>query len=483
MNAGRRGTARQKDAIFGLLGAVLITVILIALVFFQEESVERVERVEFKMGTVVNIIVYDTLERAEDAIDAAMDAIDEVSLAASTYDEDAEAYRLNKRGYISSPSEHILEILNLSREFYHLTDGIFDITVKPLLDLWSYKCWPEAHLLFELPSHHAIPLGNLTITPELWDKFQREGYELTEEPLVIETDTSGWLVADRIATLPQECTSHLRNGTVQGEMRERIESTGHSLRIHAELEKVGEMRWNITDGRSRFVLETRADHIVVAVDRFGINRGDGGLNVTAQFWDLNESRQKADIASSRQLLGCDRIEMERDEIRLPRGMEITLGGIAKGYAVDRAMEALRSKGVENALINAGGDIATIGNNPERGEWRVGLENPKNRKEAVTRFGLNSGSVCTSGNYIRYFDPEAKVGHIIDPRTGFSAEGSMSATVIADDCTTADILATALFVMGPDEGIRFIENITGAEGMIIDIDRTLHRSSGMAALEG
>lgn len=482
MKRRKTGAVKHRDALYGLIGALLITIILVGLVFFQEEPVVPVKRVEFRMGTVVTIIVYDTLERGEDAIDAAMEAIDEVSLAASTYDEKAEAYLLNEQGHLDSPSDHLLDILNRSVEYYNLTGGIFDITVKPLLDLWSFKQWPGAHHLFDLPAGRISLVENRTISPELWELFFEQGYGLTEEPLVIVTDTSGWLVIDRIATLPVSCTEYLRNGSVKDEIRDRFETRGLPLSDEAVMERTGNTRWNITDGRKKYVLETRANHVVVGVEKYGINRGAAGLNVTAQFWDLDETRQKAEIGDRKELLGTDRIEMGPDGITLPEGMEITLGGIAKGYAVDRAVEALKDKGIEHALVNAGGDIATIGRKPDGSKWVLALENPGNRKEYVARFEVDGRAVCTSGNYIRYFDPEAKVGHIIDPRTGYSADGSMSATVIAGDCMSADILATALFVMGPGEGIAFIEELPGIEGFVIDGNRTIHRSSGTCIYE-
>lgn len=190
-----------------------------------------------------------------------------------------------------------------------------------------------------------------------------------------------------------------------------------------------------------------------------------------QFWELDPQAQQEAISETRPLIGSDRIILQRNPpaIELAPGMAINLGGIAKGYVVDRGIEALSGAGIEHALINAGGDIAAIGGKPEGGAWEIALRDPQGLADELIRFELRDGAIATSGNYLRYYDPHAQVGHIMDPRTGYTAHAASSATVIAPTCTEADALATAVFVLGPDEGLEIVNELEGVEAMVLGYD--------------
>jgi len=165
-------------------------------------------------------------------------------------------------------------------------------------------------------------------------------------------------------------------------------------------------------------------------------------------------------------------------------MAVTLGGIAKGYAVDEAMEVLKEFDIKQALINAGGDLYAMGTKPDGTSWTVKLENPDDSDNADTdikplpTFAFADKAVATSGNYYRYYDPEKEVGHIMDPRTGYTTNICISVTIIADTCMEADALATSVFVMGPDDGMNLIESLKDVEGLIIDSGRKVTKSSGL-----
>lgn len=191
-----------------------------------------------------------------------------------------------------------------------------------------------------------------------------------------------------------------------------------------------------------------------------------------QFWELTPEDQQAAIDEAMNLVGTDRISLIEDpepSIVLSPGTQITLGGIAKGYIVDQGILALQSEGIEHALIDAGGDIAVIGGKPGGGKWEIALLNPEDDDEAVARFALEEGAIATSGNYRRFFDPDAQVGHIMDPRTGYSAQASSSATVIAPTCMEADALATAVFILGPTDGIELVDGLTAVEAMVLGFE--------------
>ena len=473
---------RKKDVILTVLGALFVTVLIVITAYFQVEPMERVERTRILMGTYVTITVYAPLEEAEDAIEAAFERIEEVSMAASTFDEKAEAYRLNEEGRITAPSKYIREILNKSKEYYEITNGSFDITIEPLLDLWRFKPWQEAYFLFDISSSFTLDLENDSIPDELRDIFDNNGYPLTEDALIMKNEDAGWFIEERLFTIPISYRERLDLSSIYNELQGVFTENDQSLSRDAEITGIDEKRWNLTDGRKRYLVEDAGDHLIVAVDKFCVVNTDTRLNVTTQFWDVAPSAQLANISKRKALMGCDKIVVDPSEIRLGEGMEITLGGIAKGYAVDEAIRILKERGIRHGMVNAGGDIATINDKPEGGKWTIALENPKDTSEFITHFEVEGKSICTSGNYLRYFDPEAKVGHIMDPRTGFSVSHCMSVTIISDDCTTADVLATSVFVMGPKEGMDLINNLDDVEGLIIDSNKTIYRSQGLAVYE-
>ncbi|PIE33879.1 hypothetical protein CSA56_09310 [candidate division KSB3 bacterium] len=156
---------------------------------------------------------------------------------------------------------------------------------------------------------------------------------------------------------------------------------------------------------------------------------------------------------------------------------LDLGGIAKGYSIDRAIRILEQHQIANALVNAGGDIRCIGNKPDGTPWRIGIKHP--RKEGI--FGiveLEHAAVATSGDYERFFIHErTRYHHLLDPRTGMPARECQSVTIIAQTAEQADTLATAVFVMGPDRGLAFIERQEDVEGMIIQASGEVIVSSG------
>lgn len=194
-----------------------------------------------------------------------------------------------------------------------------------------------------------------------------------------------------------------------------------------------------------------------------------------QFWDLPSDAQEQAIAATMFVIGADRLVLKYEphaEIELVPGMKITLGGIAKGYAVDQGLLILKEQGIQHALIDAGGDIAVAGGKPSGGPWEIALRDPEDEDNVLAQFELIDGAIATSGNYLRYFDPEAQVGHIMDPRTGYSAHLSSSATVIAQTCTEADAFATAVFVLGPIAGIEIINRLEGIEAMVLAYDDPL-----------
>ena len=164
------------------------------------------------------------------------------------------------------------------------------------------------------------------------------------------------------------------------------------------------------------------------------------------------------------------------------GMRIDLGGIAKGHSVDRGIEILQQQGITRAMVNAGGDTRILGDRFGK-PWVVGVRDPDHAGKVFLRLPLSDASFSTSGDYERYFDEDGKrFHHIIDPKTGDSARKCRSVTVISDSATRTDALTKSVFIMGPEEGIRFIDTLTGVDAVAVGPDGKVFYSKGLAPPE-
>jgi thiamine biosynthesis lipoprotein len=273
------------------------------------------------MGTVVTITVFSIdVDLATKGIESAFHEIERIDNVFSTYKENSPLYKLNHNNILYSPDEEIVFMIQKSKNYSILTNGSFDITVKPLLDLYS---------------HTYSVLGRAPTEKEIADGLNKVGYN----------------------------------------------------KIH--------------------ILD-------------------------------------------------DKIILDNTDI--------TLGGIAKGYAIDRAISVLIENNISSALVNAGGDIRVLGGKPNE-KWQIALENPRDEQEYIEIIQLDSQAVATSGDYRRYYSSDYSAHHIMDPKTGKSATDLISVTVIADDTLTADAMATSVFVMGPDKGKQLLED-EGLKGILI-----------------
>ena len=300
-------------------------------------SPEKYQETRDMMDTFIQITIYSEDKAvAEKALSAAFDRMEEIAGVASIYDEDSQAFKLNQNGYLDNPALDLVRLIRLSIEYGKISDGYFDITVQPLLELWSGGLWKES---------------------------QEEQQKIVDETLAL--------------------------------------------------------------------------------------IGSGKIDITGE-----------------------RIALQSE------GMKITLGAITKGYAVDEALKVLEDIGIEHALIAAAGDISSLGTKPNGEPWNISLVNPDDTTDSLATFTFARKSISTSGNYERYFSPDKKAHHIIDPKTGFSAGGLISVTIIAGSSTQADALATSVFVMGPEAGMRLVESLDDVECFIVDNERIIHVSSGI-----
>lgn len=162
-----------------------------------------------------------------------------------------------------------------------------------------------------------------------------------------------------------------------------------------------------------------------------------------------------------------------------KGMKLGLGGIGQGYIADKIKEKLKKEGCMAGLVNVSGDINTWGKLPNGNPWTVGIINPLNKNNVFATFPLVENAVETSGNYEKYVTFNGKrYSHIIDPRTGYPATGIISVSVFAKQTEVADAFATAIFVMGVEVGLDFVNQIKGVECIIVDDKGIIHYSKNI-----
>ncbi|MBN2028297.1 MAG: FAD:protein FMN transferase [Actinobacteria bacterium] len=213
-------------------------------------------------------------------------------------------------------------------------------------------------------------------------------------------------------------------------------------------------------------------------------------------WDVKGRDERGDapptdeeIKLAMELVGSDKLvldEAARSVYFTREGMIVDLGGLAKGYALDRAEEVLLSRGIESAIINMISTTLTSGDKPGSAggpEWLLEILNPREGEPvAILKFpGRNY--ISTSGDYQRFFEFEGiRYHHIIDPRTGYPARGTMAVTVLgARNGAWADAMSTAAFIMGYPEGLDWVESLDGSQALMVDPEGIVHITPGMEPL--
>jgi thiamine biosynthesis lipoprotein len=162
-----------------------------------------------------------------------------------------------------------------------------------------------------------------------------------------------------------------------------------------------------------------------------------------------------------------------------RGMRVNLGGIGKGYAVDRAVDIMRRSGLRDFMIQAGGDMYVAGTRGDR-PWRLGIRDPRGPADKIfASLDLTDGTFSTSGDYERFFMKNGvRYHHIIDLRVGEPARLCRSVTLVTDRAVIADALAKGVFILGPEEGMALIERTPGVQGVIVSAKNEVSISSGL-----
>jgi thiamine biosynthesis lipoprotein len=164
-----------------------------------------------------------------------------------------------------------------------------------------------------------------------------------------------------------------------------------------------------------------------------------------------------------------------------KGMSIDLGGIAKGYAIDRAFERLTALGYTNLIVNAGGDLR-VGGSKREGPWSIGIRHPRDSEKIMARISVVDKAIATSGDYQKFFIHQGKrYHHILNPINGFPADGCQSVTVLHREGAMADALATAVFVLGPEKGYTLCQKVEAVDCLIVDAQGKIIFSPGLESL--
>src|SRR5450432_2399569 len=180
---------------------------------------------------------------------------------------------------------------------------------------------------------------------------------------------------------------------------------------------------------------------------------------------------KSDIERLRKLVDYRVVELDPAQraVRIPKDHKIGLGGIAKGYIVDRAADILKQANIRDFLVQAGGDLFGSGKKPDGSPWVSGIQDPRGPQGAFfASIELTDHAFSTAGDYARsYVIGSRRYHHIIDPHTGYPATASRSVTVWAEDATTADAVDDAVFILGPEAGLKLVEATPGVGVVIVD----------------
>jgi len=220
---------------------------------------------------------------------------------------------------------------------------------------------------------------------------------------------------------------------------------------------------------------------VVEKSLWAAERSEGVFDITfasmGKLWRFNHDMDGAvpprgELELARRRIDYRRVKLDRERhtLFLERAdQRIDLGGIAKGYAVDRAAAVLRSAGLRSFYVQAGGDLYVEGKKPDGTPWRAGIRDPRGPEGSFfARLAVEDHAFSTAGDYERSFFKEGKrYHHILDPRTGYPAEGTRSVTVWAKDALTADAIDDAVFILGAEKGLALVESIEGAGAVIVD----------------
>ncbi|MBT3296524.1 MAG: FAD:protein FMN transferase [Verrucomicrobia bacterium] len=258
--------------------------------------------------------------------------------------------------------------------------------------------------------------------------------------------------------------------------RDTFEALNQSLSTYIASSDIS--RLNAAAGQDPIPVSPDTTAMLALATRFSDLSG-GAFDVTVlplmQLWGFRNGQpptalpDPVAVAATLPLVNYQSVEQGGGSAGLAQaGMQIDLGGIAKGYAVDRAFDLLQRTGQHNLLINLGGNMRALGRPEPSRPWRVGVRNPFNRSELLGTIDLPNGyAVATSGNYEKFVELDGtRYAHIMDPRNGRPVQGIAAVTILAPTAVAADALSTALFVVGLDGAPTILAHVPNTHALIV-----------------
>ena len=196
----------------------------------------------------------------------------------------------------------------------------------------------------------------------------------------------------------------------------------------------------------------------------------------------NDAPDPENLFTTKGLVNFEHLRLDRDSVHFAKdGMSVSLDGIGKGYIVDQGIATLRNNGFNNVYLEAGGDLMVSGQKDKNSPWRIGLRAPRSQqphKPVIIK--VSDKAVATSGDYLQPFTPDLRHHHIINPKSGFSPPELASCTITAPNVALADSLATAVMVLGKNDGFDLIESMNGCEGFVVDKQLNHFNTTGFFA---
>lgn len=261
----------------------------------------------------------------------------------------------------------------------------------------------------------------------------------------------------------------------------RIDSLMSPYKINSELSLINQQaaKHPIKISSELFSLIQKS----ISISKLSNGAFDITFSSVGQFYDYRKNRTPTtnEITKNLKKINYKNIKLSKKNKTIfftQTGTRIDLGGIAKGHAVDNAINILLGNGITQAMVSAGGDTRIIGDKGGR-PWYVGIRHPRDKNKSAVILPLSQTAISTSGDYERYFIKDnIRHHHIIKPSTGDSARDLRSVSILGEDSTTVDALSTTVFILGLNKGMKLISNLPNTEAIIIDNNGLMHYSTGL-----
>lgn len=206
---------------------------------------------------------------------------------------------------------------------------------------------------------------------------------------------------------------------------------------------------------------------------------DPSAGTLYQAWDFKAGRKPANSELEPLLakVGWHKLAWSNPRLRLPEHMQLDFGGFVKEYAADAVARLLREAGHQHGLIDLGGDIVVLGATPDAEPWRVGLRDPRAPDQALIKLAVSQGAIASSGDYERFFVQDGvRYCHILNPRTGWPAQGVAGVSVLAAQCLIAGTACTVAMLLGAEQGLAWLQD-SGLDFVMIESKGRQHQRLG------